>query len=142
VRGLLELVLEVVDLERAVAFYRDTLGMPEVVRWPADRRPAVWVELGPNEVLGLWPASSGGPGVAIHGSRGGSHVHFACYVEPGSLQEWERRLDAAGLEYESVEFEPGNRSLFVTDPDGNVVELGDWRTDWQGRPAAKAAPTK
>lgn len=139
--GLLELVLEVADLDRSVRFYRDALGMREVVRWPRERA-AVWVELGPNEVLGLWPPSSGGRGVALHGSRGGSHVHFACYVEPGSLAEWERRLGEAGLEYEAVQFEHGNRSLFVTDPDGNVVELGDWRVDWEGRPVAKATPPR
>jgi catechol 2,3-dioxygenase-like lactoylglutathione lyase family enzyme len=138
-RGLLELVLEVADLERSVRFYRDTLGMREVERWPAGR-PAVWVELGRNEVLGLWPAASGGPGVAIHGSRGGSHVHFACYVAPGSLPDWERRLRESGVECEQAGFGHGNRSLFVTDPDGNVVELGDWGTDWQGEPAIKPRP--
>jgi catechol 2,3-dioxygenase-like lactoylglutathione lyase family enzyme len=134
-RGLLELVLEVADLERSVAFYRDLLEMPEVVRW-GDQRPGVWVELGPHQVLGLWPPASGGPGVAIHGSRGGSHVHLACYVEPGSLPRWERRLRDAGLACEEATFAHGNRSLFVTDPDGNVVELGDWRRDWQGEPVA------
>jgi catechol 2,3-dioxygenase-like lactoylglutathione lyase family enzyme len=136
VRGLLELVLEVTDLERSVAFYRDLLEMREVVRWP-EPRPGVWVELGPNEVLGLWPASSGGAGVAIHGSRGGSHVHFACYVDPGSLPGWERRLRDAGLACETAAFSHGNRSLFVTDPDGNVVELGDWRRDWRSEPVTK-----
>ena len=138
VLGLLELVLEVADLERSVAFYRDLLGLAEVVRW-GDQRPGVWVELGPNEVLGLWPAASGGPGVAIHGSRGGAHVHFACYVEPGSLPEWRRRLDEAGATAEEATFAHGNRSLFVTDPDGNVVELADWRRDWRGEPVAKTA---
>jgi catechol 2,3-dioxygenase-like lactoylglutathione lyase family enzyme len=141
VLGLLELVLEVADLERSAAFYRDLLGMAEVVRW-GDDRPGVWVELGPHQVLGLWPAASGGPGVAIHGSRGGAHVHFACYVEPGSLAGWEHRLAGAGLACESATFAHGNRSLFVTDPDGNVVELADWRRDWRGDPVAgtKAGP--
>jgi glyoxylase I family protein len=134
-RGLLELVLEVADLDRSVAFYRDLLRMPEVERWPAGR-PAVWVELGRNEVLGLWPASSGGVGVGLGGARGGAHVHFACYVEPGSLPAWRQRLDDAGLSCEQVDFGPGNRSLFVTDPDGNVVELADWSRDWEGEPVS------
>ena len=36
-RGLLELVLEVADLEKSVAFYRDILRLPEVETWPAPR---------------------------------------------------------------------------------------------------------
>jgi catechol 2,3-dioxygenase-like lactoylglutathione lyase family enzyme len=137
-RGLLELVLEVSDLEKSVAFYRDVLGLPEVERWPPPRL-GVWLSMGRNEVLGLWPPASGGRGVAIAGSRGGSHVHFAIYVEPRSLAAWERRLNEAGAKVEGpIEFARGNRSLFVEDPDGNVVELGDWAVDWAGETVVKA----
>lgn len=136
-RGLLELVLEVGDLERSVAFYRDILGLPEVEKWPAPR-PGVWLSLGRNEVLGLWPPTSGGEGVAIAGSRGGSHVHFAIYVDAGSLPTWLQRLERAGIKVEGpVEFAHGNRSIFVADPDGNVVELGDWGVDWAGDTVVK-----
>lgn len=136
-RGLLELVLEVADLQRAVRFYRELLGMSEVTRW-GEERPAVWLRMGVNEVLGLWPRSSGGAGVAIHGSRGGEHVHFAVYVEQGSLKSWRERLELEGLEVKGpVPFSQGD-SLFVTDPDGNVVELADWSRDWEGKPARKA----
>lgn len=131
------MVLEVADLERAVTFYRDHLNMAEIERWP-DPRTAVWLEMGQNEALGLWPPGSGGPGVGIHGGRGGGHVHFALYVEPGSLDAWAARLRAAGLTIEGpVSFGPNNRSLYVDDPDGNVVELADWVTDWGGKPSQK-----
>jgi catechol 2,3-dioxygenase-like lactoylglutathione lyase family enzyme len=136
-RGLLELVLEVRDLDQSVAFYTDLLGLPEIEKWPPPR-VGVWLSLGRNEVLGLWPRSSGGEGVAIAGSRGGSHVHFAIYVEPGSLQTWQERLEHAGIKVEGpVEFARGNRSIFASDPDGNVVELGDWGTDWAGQTVVK-----
>jgi catechol-2,3-dioxygenase len=132
-RGLLELVLEVRDLERSVGFYRDLLGMREVVRWGRER-PAVWLELGKHQVLGLWPRSSGGSQVGIHDSRGGIHVHFATFVTPGTLGAWKERLEASGLAVEGpVDFQQG-RSLFVDDPDGNVVELADWPRDWEGEP--------
>ena len=135
-RGLLELVLEVSDLERSVAFYRDVLGCAEVERWP-EPRSAVWVSIGRHAVLGLWPASSGGPGVGIHGARGGAHVHFALYVEPGTADDRRRRLAEAGVDVEGpLEFWDGNRSVFVTDPDGNVVELGDWKVDWAREPVS------
>jgi glyoxylase I family protein len=136
-RGLLELVLEVSDLERSVAFYRDLLRLPQVEKW-SPPRIGVWLSLGPNEVLGLWPPASGGEGVAIAGSRGGSHVHFAVYVDPGSLPTWQQTLEHAGLAVKGpVEFSHGNRSLFISDPDGNVVELADWGVDWAGQPVVK-----
>lgn len=136
-RGLLELVLEVSDLEKSVAFYRDLLGLPEVERWPPPRL-GVWLSMGRNEVLGLWPPTSGGRGVAIAGSRGGSHVHFAIYAEPGSLPDWKQRLEQSGFNVEGpVEFAHWNRSLFVEDPDGNVVELADWTVDWAGETVVK-----
>src|SRR2546423_11970378 len=95
-RGLLELVLEVNDLEKSLAFYCGALELAEVEHWPPPR-VATWLSIGRNAVLGLWPSASGGEGIAIAGSRGGSHVHFAMYVESGSLSMWQGRLVAAGL---------------------------------------------
>lgn len=132
-RGMLEFVLEVADLERSVTFYRDKLGMKEVERWH-DPRPGVWVAMGTNQVLGLWPAKSGGPGVGLYDSRGGAHVHFALYVAPGTLDAWMTKLRTAGVEIKGpVDFAPGNRSIYVDDPDGNVVELAQWAHDWEGQ---------
>jgi len=131
-RGLLELVLEVRDLDTSLIFYRDVLELSVVEVWPAPR-VGVWLSIRRNAVLGLWPPSSGGPGVGIHGSRGGSHVHFAIYLESGTLDLKKQMLVDAGLQVEGpVEFDAGNRSIFVIDPDGNVVELGDWVVDWAG----------
>ncbi len=120
------------DLERSTHFYRDVLGLRVVEEWPTPRI-AVWLSIGRNAVLGLWPATSGGPGVGIAGARGGSHVHFAIYIVHGSLPAWKHALGAAGPPDEGpVTFGQGNESLFVSDPDGNVVELGDWGVDWAG----------
>ena len=130
---MLEFVLEVADLERSVTFYRDKLGMQEVERWH-DPRPGVWVAMGTHQVLGLWPAKSGGPGVGLYDSRGGAHVHFALYVAPGTLDAWIAKLRTAGLEVKGpVDFTPGTRSIYVDDPDGNVVELAQWAHDWEGQ---------
>ena len=130
--GLLELVLEVKDLERSLAFYRDLIGLQLVERW-SPPRSAAWVGIGRNAVLGLWPAASGGKGVGIAGSRGGSHVHFAMYVERRTLGAWQNRLEQAGIKVQGpITFAHNNQSIFVEDPDGNVVELGDWSVDWAG----------
>ncbi len=133
----MEIVLEVGDLERAARFYRDALGMPEITRFGADR-PAIWVKAAPGTYLGLWTPAAGGPGVGIHGSRGGAHVHLAFLAPSGALDAIEARLHAAGIAADGrVDFGDGQHSLFVHDPDGNVIEFADWRHSWEGLPVER-----
>ena len=73
--GVSELVLEVVDLEAAEAFYAGVLGLPVVDRWPD--REAIWVMAGERTRIGLWR-----PQVGLAGGRGGVHVHFALHLAP------------------------------------------------------------
>lgn len=135
--GLLELVLEVGNLEQSLEFYRDYLGLAEVQRWP-EPRPAVWLDMGENEVLGLWPERTGGSGVGLHGSRGGAHIHFALHADPGSLERWIEILQSHGLTVHGPKsFGSDKQSIFVRDPDGNLVELAEWRTDASGRDVTK-----
>ncbi|HZU16677.1 MAG TPA: VOC family protein [Candidatus Dormibacteraeota bacterium] len=123
--GLLELVLEVEDVDRSLGFYRGLLGMPELVRW-GEPRPAAWVRMGPGQALGLWPARTGGPGVANGGARGGAHVHLAFRIEEGSIEVWAERLRRAGYAVEGPLASEVGVAIFVADPDGHVVELEEW----------------
>jgi catechol 2,3-dioxygenase-like lactoylglutathione lyase family enzyme len=133
----MEIVLEVADLDRAAHFYRDVLGMAEITRFGADR-PAIWVKAAPGTYLGLWSAEAGGPGVGVHGSRGGAHIHLAFLVSEDGLDEIEARLAAAGVAPEGrVAFGAEQHSLFVHDPDGNVIEFADWRRSWEGLPVER-----
>jgi catechol-2,3-dioxygenase len=134
--GLFEMVLEVADLAASERFYVDDLGLTVATRWE-DERPAVWLSIGNQAFLGLWPAESGGA-VAIHGGRGGRHVHYALRVPLGTLDSLQQRLEAAGHEVESGwEFGRGNRAIYVDDPDGNVVELTERTTLWDGSQATE-----
>lgn len=128
--GLFELVLEVQDLAAAEYFYQDVLGLPLAERWQ-DERPAVWLSLGGESFLGLWPPETGGA-VAIHGGRGGSHVHFAIRLPMGSLDSTRQRLETLGYAIEERDFGYGNRAIYLDDPDGNVVELTERTTLWDG----------
>lgn len=124
VDGLIELVLEVADLERAEHFYHEVLGLPVVERWSAPR-PAVWLAMGRNARLGLWPPQTGGRR-ALHGGRGGAHVHFALGVASDDLAAALESLRAQGRDVEGpVRFPEGDQALYLTDPDGHVVELWD-----------------
>jgi catechol-2,3-dioxygenase len=119
--GVSELVLEVVDLEQAIRFYAEDLGLPLVERW--DDREAAWVMIGDRTRLGLWR-----PQVGLAQGRGGVHVHFAMHVDDAGYDELVARLREHGHEVEEHVFDTYERSraAYVTDPDGNVVELWTW----------------
>ena len=133
--GLFEMTLEVSDLAASEHFYCDIIWLPIVERW-TDERPAFWLALGREGFLGLWPPETGGT-PAIHGSRGGRHVHFALRVTMGTLDTVRSRLESLGYPVESRDFGAGNRAIYLEDPDGNVVELTERATLWDGSPATE-----
>jgi catechol 2,3-dioxygenase-like lactoylglutathione lyase family enzyme len=120
VTGVSELVLEVADLESAVSFYADVLGLPVVERWA--EREAVWVMAGRGTRIGLWT-----PQVGLAGGRGGAHVHFAMHISEADYESAVERLVSKGCQIEETVFgDDRGRAVYVTDPDGNVVELWTW----------------
>jgi catechol-2,3-dioxygenase len=133
--GLFEMVLEVADLAAAEHFYHEVIGLPIIERW-SDERPAVWLGLGREGFLGLWPPETGGA-VAIHGGRGGGHVHFALRVPLGTLGAVRARLESLDYPVESWDFGNGNWAIYLDDPDGNVLELTERATLWDGSAATE-----
>ncbi|MFN2470386.1 MAG: VOC family protein [Gaiellaceae bacterium] len=121
VTGVSELVLEVVDLEAAERFYGEILGLPVVERW--EHREAVWVMAGERTRIGLWR-----PQVGLAGGRGGVHVHYALRLADEDYDAAVDRLRTHGYEPEEHRFGSydESRAAYVTDPDGNVVELWTW----------------
>jgi catechol 2,3-dioxygenase-like lactoylglutathione lyase family enzyme len=119
VTGVSELVLEVEDLEAAEAFYAEVLGLPVVERWPA--REAIWLMAGERTRIGLWR-----PQVGLAGGRGGLHVHFAMHIEDADYDSAVAMLRERGEDVEEIAFDGAGRAAYVTDPDGNVVELWTW----------------
>lgn len=121
VTGVSELVLEVDDLGEAERFYTDVLGLPLVERW--GDREASWVMAGERTRIGLWR-----PQVGLAGGRGGAHVHYALHVAEPDYDAALDRLKVHGYEPEEHRFGSydDSRAAYVTDPDGNVVELWTW----------------
>ena len=119
VTGVSELVLEVRDLEASEGFYAGVLGLPVVERWTD--REAVWLMAGERTRIGLWT-----PQVGRAGGRGGVHVHFAMHIDEADYDSAVSRLRSRGQEVEETEFPGAGRAAYVTDPDGNVVELWTW----------------
>jgi catechol-2,3-dioxygenase len=118
VDGICELTLETSDMRRLERFYTHVFGLGVLAR--QDDR--VWLASGDRARLGLWS-----PGPKEFGDRGGRHVHFAFSSAPGRLGELAERARAAGVSVRGpIEHDGGDRSLYVEDPEGNVVEVWDF----------------
>jgi len=110
-------VLEVADLDTAARFYAEVLGLP--VQQRSEER--AWFLVGESARLGLWT-----PQVGIAGGQGGAHVHYALHVAQEDYDAAVARLREHGFEPHEEDFEENGRAAYVTDPDGNVVELWTW----------------
>jgi catechol-2,3-dioxygenase len=127
INGTYELVLEADNLEVLERFYR-RLGLNVLTRGK-DRS---WMVAGDRSRLGVWS-----DGAKEHGDRGGRHVHFALSAARGTLQRLTEELQREGFTVEGpIEHDGGDRSIYVTDPEGNRVELWDFFRDGAARRTA------
>jgi catechol-2,3-dioxygenase len=116
--GYAELTLETRDMRGLERFYTEAFGL-EVLAREDDR---TWLAAGRHARLGLWT-----PGEKEFDDEGGRHVHFAFSAAPGRLDALAERLRGHGTEVRGpVEHDGGDRSLYVEDPEGNVVEVWDY----------------
>ena len=150
VKELGHLVLYVRDLQRSAAFYRDVLGwrqlLPEdgdgTLPFPAAAFSApsgrthhelLLIEVGPDAT-------------AIPAGRRVGMYHFGLKVgdSDDELREALHTIEAAGVNVVGASDHTVTHSLYISDPDGNEIELYidvpgvDWRND----PALIAAPIK
>jgi catechol-2,3-dioxygenase len=122
--GFAELTLQTHDRDGLERFYTEALGLDVLAR--EDDR--TWLAAGPHARLGLWT-----PGRKEFGDEGGAHVHFAFSAAPGRLDALKARLEEHGAPVHGPEeHDGGDRSLYVRDPEGNVVEV--WDFFGRGRP--------
>jgi len=113
------------DLDRAEAFYRDLLGLEsrpapppltlDMARWMHDREGRAIVHLNSLHCPRMFdrdmsPRATG----ALH------HIALRCAGHEAMVE----RLDRMGIAYDGNEVSAiGLRQLFVTDPEGVVLEL-------------------
>jgi catechol-2,3-dioxygenase len=130
--GFAELTLQARDLDELRSFYRDVFDLEEL----AQEDDRIWLGAGEHARLGIWL-----PGEKEFGDEGGAHVHFAFSAAPGGLDAVTRRLDERGMSYRGpVEHDGGDRSLYVEDPEGNVVEVWDFFA--RGRDVQQLKPSQ
>jgi len=120
-------VLRVTDLERSLAFYRDTLGLPILFldEYGRGERPFVSARIG-DQLLDLIPDPT--YDAAEGGSKGG-FVHFCARFDGLDFETLVSQLEARGVQILSAEPAPRmgaagiSRSIYVQDPDGYTIEL-------------------
>ena len=126
IRELDHLVLRVLDLERMIHFYCEVLGC--TVERRQEAIGLVQLRAG-RSLLDLVPVDGklGLTGGAAPGAEGRNLDHFCFRVEPFdgvAIRGW---LEAHGVSAGPVEprygAEGAGPSIYVTDPEGNVVEL-------------------
>src|SRR5262245_9865181 len=135
--------LTVADLDRAVAFYRDVLGLSVTGRYGRD---AAFLSYGGyHHHLGLntW-AGRGAPRPAP-GTTG--LYHFAILHPDGTaLAAVVRRVLDAGVALEGASDHGVSEAIYLRDPDGNGVELyrdrpeGEWPRHSDGSLAMMTRP--
>lgn len=124
--GIVESILYADDLPRAVAFYRDEIGLEPLV---GDGERFQCFRGGPRQVLLLFkrggtlePAEVPGGVIPPHDGRGPHHIAFAVGKE--AYAAWKARLLSRGISIESeTSWERGGQSVYFRDPDGHLVEL-------------------
>lgn len=136
IRGIDHVVFRVRDLDRALAFYRDVLGCS------LEREQAslgLWQLRAGNALIDLVPVD--GPLGRVGGAapaQEGRNVDHVCLA----LDDWDEARIRRHLASHGVRTEPATTrfgaegagpSLYLTDPDGNTLEL-------RGPPHAEAAP--
>lgn len=108
----------VTDPERARSFYRDILGLREIPRpstFDPGPRGVLWFVIG-HQHIHLIPHSQADP----PGPR-----HLALQVaDANAAREQLRRRGLAIRETTPI---PGADRFFINDPDGNQIELIEWR---------------
>ena len=124
--GLDHVVLRVRDLERSIAFYTAVLGATEERR--LDGPGLVQLRIGAH-LIDLVPVDSelGRMGGAGPGEGGRNLDHFAVEISAFDETRLRAQLEAHGVAPGEVARRYGARgygpSMYIRDPDGNVVEL-------------------
>ena len=122
------LVLRVSDLRRSLPFY-EMLGLHEVARRDFGEGPMAFLSAGiAHHDLALVEADV---------PRGGALHHFALKVGDSlaALADVRAALDAVGLSVHMALDHRVSQGLYITDPDGNLIELyvdapdAAWRLD-------------
>jgi len=120
--------IRVGDLEKALAFYQELLGLPEIFRLNHDDGTPwlVYLKVGEGNFIELFPG--GGPRPEAEGNPVG-YVHLCLHVE--DMAKTLAELAGRGVDTSKgpSKGKDGNWQYWLTDPDGNRIELMELMPD-------------
>ena len=127
--------LKVADLDRAIGFYSGVLGFAVTQRFGS--QAAFLSAGGYHHHIGLntWDSAGGTP--APRGHTGLYHTAFL-YPNRAELADALHRVVSAGIPIDGAADHGVSEAIYITDPDGNGVELyrdrpqSDWPRDAEG----------
>lgn len=121
IEGILESSLYVQDVARAVAFYRDVLGLRLMSEFE-DGQGAAFAAGRSVLLLFRADATRRQTDPPPHGATGS--VHLAFRVKPTEMAAWKEHLTRKGVPIETEHaFGENLPSVYFRDPDGNSLEL-------------------
>ncbi len=127
--------LKVADLDRALRFWRDALGLEERQRYGTKAAFLAWGGYHHHIALNTWESQGGGP--PAPGTTGLFHVALL-YPGRAALAAAVRRVLAAGHALDGASDHGVSEAIYLRDPDGNGVELyrdrpeAEWPRDAAG----------
>jgi catechol 2,3-dioxygenase-like lactoylglutathione lyase family enzyme len=104
----------ITDIERSRRFYRDLLGLREIAKPRTFTFPALWFDLGGQQLHLLLKPKADLP----------SPRHFALRVK--DVQAARECLRERDIPLEETTLIPGCDRFFVYDPDANRIEIIQW----------------
>jgi catechol 2,3-dioxygenase len=143
VKELGHVVFYVSNLEKSAAFYRDTLGIPEVGRLTLGTSGAAAFATGRNHHEFLLIEVGGEPQPRNSGTPGLYHIGLKIGDKPEDIKKAYAELQEAGVRIIGASDHQITHSLYILDPDGNEIELyADVSDEWKKDPTLILAPIK
>ena len=122
IKAIAHWALKVSDLDRSLAFYRDTLGFQEMMRLHQDNGDVwlVYLRITDTQFVELFP---GGEGKRAPNRDATAINHICLEVESVDAAAGHLRKIGVKLTAEPKLGLDGNRQAWFEDPDGNRIEL-------------------
>jgi len=117
ITGVRDVYYNVSDMERAVAFYRDVLGMVVV------HGDDWWTSLRCGSVTVGLHGTQGKPVPPVPADAHGAHTGGTLSLSTDDFEADRNRLADAGTKFLGESENPWGRVLIFEDPDGNILKL-------------------
>ena len=136
ITGIGHVAIRVGDLTTALAFYRDVLGLPEVFRLNHDDGSPwlVYLKVNDDSFVELFPGGS--PRPEARGNPVGC-IHFCLHVDDMGKTLADLATRGVDASQAPTKGKDGNWQFWLTDPDGNRIELMQLMPDGLQRKALR-----